>query len=68
MRDCSGSVSELWMLWTGESGKTFGELPADAGEQDRLMDEGVVDGFEEELEDFEDAGDGNEGFRVEFGD
>lgn len=30
------------------------------------MDEGVVYGFEKELEDFEDAGDGNEGSSVEF--
>ena len=69
MANSTGSVRELW-LWTGpgEGGEAFGECSADAREQDGLTDKGVVDGFEEELEDFEDAGDGNERFSVEFGD
>ena len=60
MANSTGSVSELWLSWANSGGETFGEGTADAGKEGGLIDEGIVDGFEEEFEDFEDAcaGDG----------
>ena len=65
MANSTGSA-RAFGLWAAGGGEAFGEGTADAGKEEWLMDEGVVDGFEEVLEDLEDAGNGNVGCGVEF--